>query len=218
MTCWTVRAVNCGAARPLRDQEDSAIAKLPQAGPVMVGPLGLAGDEQADRVNHGGPDMAVHHYPHDHYAAWRAALGDHPLLGGEGAFGENISTTGLTEDVAALGDRYRLGSALVELSQARKPCWKLSHRFAVPTLTADVVRTARCGWYYRVIEAGQVSAGDRFELLDRPFPQWTVRRVFGLIVSGAEPRDGATLAELARLEPLSAQWRQRAAALAHDKG
>jgi len=213
MTSWTIGAVNCGTARPLRDDENSAIAKVPQAGPVAVGPLGLAGDEQADRVHHGGPDMALHHYPRDHYDYWRGLLGEHPLLAGEGAFGENLSTTGLLEREAAIGDRYRLGSALVEISQGRKPCWKISHRFDAPKLTASVVATGRSGWYYRVLEPGHVSVGSQLELLERPHPEWTVARVFGLIVSGTEPREAGVLRELADLGALSADWRRRAVGL-----
>lgn len=218
MSSWIVRSVNCGRASPFRGDEASAIAKLPQSGPIAIGPLGLAGDEQADRTNHGGPDMAVHHYPHDHYCAWQGWLGDHSLLGGEGAFGENISTLGLLEAEAAIGDRYRLGSALVEISQGRKPCWKLSHRFAAPKLTAAVVRTGRCGWYYRVLEPGEVTLGDGLELVERRFAQWTVERVFALIVSGARRRDPAQMRDLSRVAPLSQLWRQRAAALAAQDG
>lgn len=213
MTSWTIRTLNCGAARSFRGEEASAIIKVAQTGPVKIGLLGLDGDEQADRIHHGGPDMAVHHYPHDHYAFWRGTLGDHPLLAGEGAFGENVSTSSLLENEAAIGDRYRLGSAVVEISQGRKPCWKISHRFDAPELAADVVKTGRSGWYYRVLEPGRVTAGDRLELLERRHPEWTVERVFGLIVSGAERREAAVLKELSALAPLSADWRRRAAGL-----
>ena len=216
MSDWEIRSVCLGQSRPFRDSEQSAIAKRAAAGPVMVTRLGLAGDEQADRVHHGGVDMAIHHYPHDHYAAWQSLLGDHPLLQADGAFGENISTDGLDEHSAAIGDRYRLGSALVEISQGRKPCWKLSHRFANPQLTAAVVSTGRAGWYCRVIEEGQVAAGDRLQLVERPCPDWTVARVFDLIVAGGYKRDRASLARLADLPALSAEWRRRALALAGE--
>src|SRR3546814_365776 len=127
-------------------------AKTPATGPRAVTFLGIAGDEQADLSVHGGPDKAIHHYPRDHYAFWDDALGGHALLASPGAFGENISTSGLVEDAACIGDRYRLGSALVEVSQGRKPCWKLGHRFGLATVPATVVRTRRSGWYYRVLE------------------------------------------------------------------
>lgn len=209
-----IQSVNLGRAVAFRGDEASAIAKQPATGSVAVTMLGLEGDEQADPVHHGGVDMAVHHYPRDHYAWWRDFLGDHPLLASEGAFGENISCEGLTEHEACIGDRYRLGTALVEISQGRKPCWKLSHRFGDPRVTATVVESGRAGWYYRVIETGAVAAGDPLELLDRSQPQWNVARVFDLIVAGGHKRDPATLRELANLQPLSAEWRKRASALA----
>ncbi|MFM5918465.1 MAG: MOSC domain-containing protein [Novosphingobium sp.] len=211
---FRVRSVNLGRAVLFRGAEESAIAKALASGPVAVTALGLAGDEQADPIHHGGPDMAVHHYPHDHYAWWKGLLGDHPLLDREGAFGENIGCAGLTEHQACIGDRYRLGTATVEISQGRKPCWKLSHRFGDPRVTSEVVSSGRAGWYYRVLEPGVVAAGDTLELLDRPHSEWTVERVFDLIVAGGHRRDPSALSDLAALEALSAEWRKRAAALA----
>src|SRR5690606_2996352 len=123
--------------------------------------LGHEGDEQADRAVHGGPEKAIHHYARDHYDLWRAEIGDHPLLHRPGAFGENISTTGLSEEDVCIGDRYRLGTALVEVSQGRQPCWKVDHRFGGLAISAAMVRSRRTGWYYRVIEEGAVGAGDR---------------------------------------------------------
>ncbi|WP_333606179.1 MOSC domain-containing protein, partial [Novosphingobium sp.] len=110
-----VLSIQCGKVRPFRRlDEPSAIQKEPVNGRVRVHRLGLAGDEQADLTAHGGPDKAIHHYPHDHYPFWRQAIGDHPLLAAWGAFGENVSTEGLTEETVCIGDRWRLGSALVE--------------------------------------------------------------------------------------------------------
>lgn len=209
-----VLAVLTGAVKPFRGaDEPSAIAKSAIGGPVAVGRLGLAGDAQADLTVHGGPDKAVHHYPTDHYPFWRTALGDHPLLGQVGAFGENISTLGLTEADVCLGDRFRLGSALVEVSQGRQPCWKLGHRFGIPAVTAQVVETRRSGWYYRVLEAGRVEAGDSLQLTERSEPEWTVLRVFGLLIGGDHKRDPAAVRTLANLTVLAESWRRRAAAL-----
>ena len=145
----------------------SAIAKRPRQGPVLAGPEGLDGDEQGDRRVHGGPDKAIHHYPHDHYAAWRAELGPHPLLEAPGAFGENISTRGVTEADLCLGDRLRLGAAVVEVSQGRQPCWKLSDRFGIADLARRVQDSGRTGWYYRVLEEGVAAPGDSFTLEER---------------------------------------------------
>lgn len=211
---WIIRSLNLGSARLFRDDgAQSAIAKVPTDQPVAIGTLGLSGDEQADLTVHGGPDKAIHHYPRDYYAVWPDELGDHPLLRGEGAFGENVSTLGLTEDAACIGDRYRLGSALIEISQGRQPCWKLDHRFGHKGLSAAVIRTGRSGWYYRVIEPGSARAGDGLELVERPCPDWTVARVFALLVGGGHRGDPAALRELAAEALLAENWRHRATKL-----
>ena len=215
VTFTPILTVLCGAVQPFRgEDEPSAIAKLPVSGPVAVGPLGLAGDAQADLAVHGGVDKAIHHYPLDHYDWWRGELGDHPLLAAAGGFGENISTQGLTEHEACLGDRFRLGTALVELSQGRQPCWKLGHRFGRAAVTGMVVTSRRSGWYYRVLEPGHVAAGDRLELLERRLPQWSVDRMFHLLIGGAGKAEPAALRDLAKLEVLAAPWRKRAGDLA----
>jgi len=206
-----IDALLTGKARVFGDRgETSAIAKDPVEGPHAVGFLGIAGDEQADLSVHGGPDKAIHHYPRDHYPFWTDALGGHALLAAPGAFGENVSTRGLVESNVCLGDRYRLGSALVEISQGRQPCWKLGHRFGDARVPATVVATRRSGWYYRVLEEGHVAAGDALDLLERPLPDWTVERVFALLIGGAGKRDPAALRVLAAMDALSASWRARA--------
>ena len=209
-----IRSVQCGKVQPFRGVgESSAIGKHPVEGPVRVHRLGLEGDEQADLAVHGGQDKAIHHDPHDHYAFWRGVLGDHPLLVDYGAFGENIATDGLTEDAICIGDRWRLGSALVEVSQGRQPCWKLDHRFDGAPVNADVVKSRKAGWYYRVIEEGEVAAGDMLELVARPNPDWSVRRVFGLLIAGEHKKDPAGLQALGEVSALAESWQRRRARL-----
>lgn len=214
-----ILAVLLGQVRPFRgDDEPSAIGKLPVADVVAVGAMGLAGDEQADRTVHGGIDKAIHHYPADHYAWWRQQLGDAPLLGAPGAFGENISTTGLDESNVCLGDRFRLGTALVEVSQARQPCWKLDHRFQAKGVMATVVKTRRTGWYYRVLEPGQVRAGDTLDLIDRPWPDWPLASLFGLLIGGEAKDRPADLRALRDVPVLAETWKVRRAKLAAQYG
>ena len=208
---YTIDALLTGKARRFGAKgEPSAIDKRAVEGRRVVGALGIAGDEQADLSVHGGPDKAIHHYPRDHYDWWAETIGDHALLQDAGAFGENISTSGLTESAACIGDRYRLGIALVEISQGRQPCWKLGHRFGIATLPATVVSSRRGGWYYRVIEDGAVGAGDALELMERPLPDWSVERVFHLLIGGAGKREPAALRALAAMDLLAANWRARA--------
>ena len=194
------------------DGEGSAIGKTPVAGEATVTILGLEGDAQADLRVHGGPDKAIHHYPRDHYGWWREQLGPHPLLEHAGAFGENISTLGLTERDVCIGDRFRLGTAVVEIAQGRQPCWKQAHRLSNKSIVAAMVNSGRTGWYYRVVEEGSVAAGDALTLIVRVHPEWSVERVTGIIVAGRE-RDVATLRELSGLPELATGWRMRAAKL-----
>ena len=213
MTSHTILALLAGKIRPLDRGLGSAIAKSAITGPVRIGFLGIEGDEQADLTVHGGPDKALHHYPGDHYAHWAGQAVSHPLLNAPGAFGENVSTWGLLEDEVCIGDRFRLGTALVEISQGRQPCWKQGARMDWPTLPALMVKTRRSGWYYRVIEEGVAAEGDMLTLIDRPLREWTVTRVFGILIAGDHKRDPAALTHLAAMDVLFEGWRMRAVEL-----
>lgn len=206
-----VLALLAGKAVPFARGESSAIAKQPIVGRVTIGRLGIVQDEQADPRYHGGPDKALHHYPADHYIRWGTEAVDHPLLNAPGAFGENISTFGIVENEVCIGDRFTLGSALIEISQGRQPCWKQGHRLSWPQLPALIVQERRSGWYYRVVEEGVAQEGDVISLVERTLPEWTVSRVFSLLVAGEAKHDPAALKELAAMEPLFSGWRQRAA-------
>lgn len=205
----SVDAVLVGRVQSFGDST-SAIAKTAVLDSRSIGFLGIDGDNQADLSVHGGPGKAIHHYPRDHYRFWADELGALDLLKDAGAFGENISTTGLTEGDVCIGDRYRMGTALVEISQGRQPCWKQGHRLSDPRVVSTMVRTARCGWYYRIIEEGLVEAGDTLTLLSRPQPDWTVERVIGLLIGGAGKRELESVATLAAMEVLAPNWRARA--------
>ena len=200
-----IEAVLTGrAVHYTRPGSRSAIAKVAVAGAVEVGVEGLAGDEQGDRRVHGGPDKAIHHYPREHYATWAEEIGAHPLLAMPGAFGENLSTTGVSEADLCLGDRLRLGTALVEVSQGRQPCWKLSDRFGIADMARRVQDSGRSGWYYRVLAPGAVQAGDTLELLERPHPHWPLPRLAELLYR--RTLDRGELAAALEL-PLVPSWR-----------
>ena len=207
---FTVEAVCTGTARPFHGAETSAIIKRPRDGAVQVLAEGLAPDEQADRTVHGGPEMALHLYPLDHHTWWREQLGNHPALEEPGGFGSNLAVRGLTEDMVHIGDQFRLGSALVEISQPRQPCWKIEHRYGHKGMVAAIVRTARCGWYFRVLEPGEVAAGDSLERIAIGEGAWSITRVFNVLVAGKASRE--ELAALAELAPLTPRLRANAAA------
>lgn len=204
----TLHTVLRGPARPYRhlDGRDgglSAIAKQAVAGPVAIAALGLAGDEQGDLRVHGGVDKAVHQYALEHYAAWRAELGALPVLAQPPAFGENFSSTGVTEETLCLGDQVRVGTCLLQVSQSRQPCWKLNVRLGVADMALRVQRSGRTGWYYRVLEPGEAQAGDLLRLVARPHPEWPLARVIHLLYTDVLNQEG--LRELARLR-LPASW------------
>ncbi|BDW82952.1 molybdenum cofactor sulfurase [Erythrobacter sp. Dej080120_24] len=204
----TVEAVCTGTARPFNGVETSAIAKRPREGVVQVLEEGLAPDEQADRRVHGGPEMALHLYPLDHHAFWQAELGGCDLLDEPGAFGSNLAVRGLMESDVHIGDRFRLGSALIEVSQPRQPCWKIEHRFGHKGMVARIIETGRSGWYFRVLQTGDVRAGDALERVEIGEVDWSVQRVFMALVAGKASRDD--LAELEAMPALTPRLRERA--------
>ncbi|MFN4112990.1 MAG: MOSC domain-containing protein [Sphingomonadaceae bacterium] len=212
-----VEAICIGQPRPYRGEEQSAFAKQPVDGPVIIGADGIEGDTQADRVHHGGPHMAVHLYPLAHHAFWQADLGGHGLLAEPGAFGTNLSVDAITETDVLLGDRFRLGMALLEVSQPRLPCWKIEHRFGCKGMVAKIIRTARCGWYFRIIEPGAAQAGDTLDRLESGRTPWTMAEVFSEIANPKASTTAARLEAMAACEILSPSWRegarQKAAAL-----
>lgn len=206
----TIQAMYAGTPRPLGQRSmPSAILKGPIPGLWQITATGLVGDVQADTVNHGGPEKALHHYPHEHYAVWASETPElAALLQAVPAFGENISTSGMTEADVCIGDIYRLGTARVQISQGRQPCWKLNARFDVADMAYRVQKTGRTGWYYRVIEPGVVTPGDEIALTDRPQPQWPLSRLISLLYDRTTAFDD--IAQMAEIAELADGWRRLA--------
>lgn len=181
----------------------SGIVKRPSAGRVAVGRTGLAGDGQADLTVHGGPGKAVYAYPVENYPHWAAELGRGDLA--PGFFGENLTVEGLLEDRVAIGDVLRSDGALFEVSQPRMPCFKLGMRVGDPGFLAPFLRSGRVGFYLRVLEEGDVGAGDRLVVERAAGGSMSVRAVAALLLDSAAADDldrGAALAAL----PLG--WRE----------
>jgi MOSC domain-containing protein YiiM len=190
--------------------EPSAIDKRTVLGAVRVTKVGLAGDEQGDPRHHGGPEKALHHYPADHYTGWSSEVADVSAdRWSIGAFGENLSTRGLVEPDVFVGDVFRLGDALVQISQARQPCWKLNIRFGRADMSRRVQASGRTGWYYRVLEAGDAAPGDELRLVDRPCPDWPLPRLLHHLY--VDPLDRSGLEAMAALPLLAESWREIAA-------
>lgn len=192
----------------------TAIHKHAADEPLWCSFSGLDGDEQSDQRHHGGPDRALHYYPADHYPwwhIWQTALGlPAPRTPWQpAAFGENLSGLGLTEADACIGDVYRLGGALVQISQPRSPCFKLNQRFGYSHLSQVMQLSGRCGWLLRVLEEGQVAPDEELLLVDRPYPELTVKRTADILFNQA--RNEADLQLLLDNPALSPNWRQHAA-------
>ena len=196
------------------DGEMSAIAKNAVDRPLMLGFEGLAGNQVADPLHHGGRDKAVHLYPIEHYVFWQEKYPDVTVLDQPGAFGENFSCSGLNEEQLCLGDIFRVGEALIECSHARQPCWKLNHRFGKRDVLKTVVKTGKSGSYFRVLEEGLVQAGDYLVQQARPYPDWPLKRLFGMLVGGQHKGQAAELVALSENPALGKTWRIRAEQLA----
>lgn len=150
----------------------TGIFKRPVRGPIHLQQLNLDGDGQADLIHHGGLDKAICVYPSEHWFHWSSILPQQQLMGGE--FGENFTLEGLTEADVCIGDIFSVGSAVVQISQPRQPCWKLARRWQIKDLAVQVERTGFTGWYFRVLQEGLVESNLSLRLMDRPFPEWTI--------------------------------------------
>lgn len=156
-----VVSLNLGLARAVETNGRSvrtAIFKDPVTHRTQLGLTGLTGDQQADLRVHGGPYKAVYSYPSEHYEFWRTELGvrDLPF----GAFGENLTTAGLSEETVFIGDCFRVGSTILQVSQPRMPCFKLAIRFGRADMVKLFWRSGRSGIYFSVVETGELGPGD----------------------------------------------------------
>lgn len=199
-----------GAIRPLPpDNEPTGMFKREHAAPVWLDRDGLAGDAQADRRVHGGPEKALHQYPPAHYARLAQAF---PAAAGTlapGSLGENLSGGGWDESEVCIGDVFRLGDARIQVSQPRSPCWKIDRRHGVAGMMRLIDAEGLTGWYFRVLEAGEVGPGCVFERVDRPAPDATLARLWRLW-RAPEP-DAAALRALAATPGLAPNWARKLA-------
>jgi MOSC domain-containing protein YiiM len=183
----------------------TGIFKHPLQSRVMLRTTNLDGDRQADLSVHGGPNKAVYGYPSEHYPAWSAELPDPAPTWG--AFGENFTTVGLLEADISVGDRYRIGSAVVKVTTPRLPCYKLAAKFQRDDMIERFLRSNRCGFYFAVVQEGEVGAGDEFELLGREDPTLTIAEVNSLYTSKSPNPE--SLQRSLDVKTLPESWRDR---------
>jgi MOSC domain-containing protein YiiM len=181
----------------------TGIFKNPVGGSVVLRKLNLDGDRQADLSVHGGPEKAVYAYPSEHYEYWRDVLPGTDLPWG--MFGENFTTAGLFEDQINIGDRFRIGSALVMVTQPRMPCYKLGVKFGRDDILKLFLQSRRSGFYFSVLEQGEVAAGDAFESVSRDPAGITVADITNLYAND-EP-DLELMKRAMEVEALPPSWR-----------
>lgn len=187
-------------------QYASSINRQPVLGSVGLTRSGLVGDRPADGLHHGGPDRAVCCYPHEHYVYWEQRLGAALTVP---SFGENLTTDGLLEDQVCIGDTFRIGRAVLQISQPRQPCWKLADKHSEPELGRWINETGYSGFHFRVLVPGRISMNDDVHLVDRPHGNLTVLLAFQTMLAQTPPRE--LLDRFANLPALSAPWRARMA-------
>ena len=202
-----VLSVNVGGPREVEwrgERVRTSIWKSPVPGRVAVRRTNLAGDEQSDLRVHGGVEKAVYVYPHEHYAFWRAELPGVEL--GFGQFGENLTSEGLLESEVSIGDRLRIGSAELQVTQPRVPCFKLGLRFGRPDLVKRFLRAGRSGFYLAVLREGELGTGDAIERIPVATPSLSVAEVASLYAGRITDRERLRFAS--ELAGLPQGWRE----------
>ncbi|MCX7060827.1 MAG: MOSC domain-containing protein [Gammaproteobacteria bacterium] len=203
-----ITGLYAGQVQPMPgDGRPTAIFKTPVAGRMAIGREGLVGDAQADRRVHGGPDKALHHFPAETHARLAARFPDAAATLGPGALGENFSTLGADEATVCIGDVFAVGTAKVQLCQPRQPCWKIEARHGVDGMTRAIADDGIAGWYYRVIETGDVELGDAIELIDRAADAPTLAAFWALIHQHRP--DLAALQRLRDTPGLAVNWQHK---------
>lgn len=200
-------SLQVGKARKLVTVEGrewrSAIVKESVEGRVALGMENVAGDIQANRQYHGGPEKAACAYCVEHYPVWNEEMAL-PLP--YGAFGENLSVEGLTEEQVCIGDVFTIGTAVIQISQPRIPCAKVDNRWNRPGFHDRMTERGWTGYYLRVRQTGEIAAGDAITLIERPHPEWTLRRANDVIYDRITSPEA--IEDLYALPALSHEWKR----------
>lgn len=200
-----VQSVNVGMPRSVvwnGRTVTTGIFKAPTAKRTLVRALNLDGDGQADLSVHGGPDKAVYAYPAEHYAFWKELRGESLEWG---RFGENLTTTGLLEETVHIGDRFRIGSVELVVTQPRQPCYKLGLRFQDDGIIRQFLESRRTGFYFAVTQEGWLRTRDSIELIGKEPDPIAVSDIVRLFVEHAADPD--LLARARNTKALPESWK-----------
>ena len=208
-TCIIMRvlSVNIGLPRKVVFNGQivtTSIFKDPVNGPIMLRNLNLDGDRQADLTVHGGIDKAVYSYPEEHYDYWRNQFPNMDLRWG--MFGENFTTEGLMEDAVNIGNKFKIGSAKLVATQPRMPCYKLGVRFGRMDIIRRFMASGRPGIYFKVLQEGQIEAGDKIKIIRKDDNNITVKDIVRLYV-GNNDEDIETMRRATKIEALPEGWK-----------
>jgi len=204
-------SVNVGMpARHMIDGKEvtTGIVKSPVPGRNRVRWLAIDGDGHANQPNHGGPDQALSVYSIDHYQFWGARFGRHDFSCG--VFGENLTVDGMTETEMCIGDVLEIGTATLQVTHPRIPCFRLSYRLGIPKFHQEQLESGRIGYLLRVLQEGEIAAGDEVRLVGREKTPITVAQCIAATLLDQPLPD--VLVELDRLPHLSQRWRAQVAA------
>lgn len=195
---------------------ETGIFKTPVEGRVALRTLNLEGDGQADPRFHGGVDKAVYAYPIEHYAFWKEALGRDVMA--PGLFGENFTVEGMLEREVCIGDTFRVGTAVVQVTQPRVPCFKLGIKMGDPQFVKRFLRSRRSGFYLRVIEEGEVGAADDIEPVERDPGRLSVHDVHVIHFAEGSEIDMEGIRRALSVSALSGEWRKELEEILARKG
>jgi MOSC domain-containing protein YiiM len=184
---------------------ETGIFKTEVEGRVMLRKLNLDGDRQADLRFHGGEHKAVYAYPVEHYARWKTELGRETMHSGQ--FGENFTVEGMLERDVCIGDTFRIGGAMVQITQPRVPCFKLGIKMGDPTFVKRFLRSRRSGFYLRVLEEGEVGAGDAIERVRKDPVRLSVHDIHALHFADGDGIDIDGIRRALSIPALSSEWR-----------
>jgi MOSC domain-containing protein YiiM len=201
-----VVSIHAGKVAPLGPEGvPSGFVKHAIDQPVQITPLGIKGDQQADLSVHGGTEKAVYGYALEHYDAWLAEYPHHAAILVPGGFGENLCVEGMREVDLCVGDIHGIGTAHLQVCQPRQPCFKLALRFNDKMMPKAMIRSGRAGWYYRVLEPGEIAPGAAVRLEGRPNADFSFTRLVELGSHGSATRQ--ELERLQHMDGLASDWK-----------
>jgi len=182
----------------------TGIYKEPVEGPVKASAFGLEGDVQVDLKNHGGKDKAIYVYTVENYRFWERELKKLPLPFGQ--FGENLTVSGMSDEAVHIGDIFQIGKIVAQISQPRVPCFKLGIKMGDPSFVNVFLTSGRTGFYFRVLEEGEVCPGDKIILLQEDEERLNIQDAMLAIVKG--PRQQEIIEKALRIKALSQSWQE----------